>query len=228
MQLHIMVADGDEIIRRELKALLGREGYDVDAVSDGITAIKHFRRYEYHLVILDFLLPELDGKSVIRQLRKMSTTPFILMSSLHDEEDILMAFKLGAEDYIRKPFYPTELLARIKAVLRRNDVGQAAPIRNLAFDGLYIDTNTRNVFVNDKMISLTPKEYELLTKMAGNPNQAFSREALLNDIWGSDYYGTDRTVDTHIKTLREALRPRHYYIATVRGLGYKFDEFGIK
>ena len=223
--MKIMVVDGDELIRRELKALLGGEGYDVDLVPDGITAIKHFRRYEYHLVILDFLLPELDGKSVILQLRKISDTPFILLSESHDEETILKAFQLGAEDYVRKPFYPMELLARIKVVLRRRTAGQDIPMRNLAFDGLYIDTATRNVFVDGKMIPLRSREYELLLLLARNPNQAFSREMLLNDIWGQDYYGTDRTVDTHIKTMREALQPRQYYIATVRGIGYKFDEW---
>lgn len=225
MQLRIMVVDGDELIRRELKTLLGREGYDVDLVPDGITAIKHFRRYEYHLVILDFLLPELDGKSVIFQLRKISDTPFIVLSSLHDEETILKAFELGAEDYIRKPFYIKELLVRVKVILCRRRSEQDIPAHNLSFDGLYIDTSSHKVYVDERLITLTPKEYDLLLHMAGNPNQAFSREMLLNDIWGQDYYGTDRTVDTHIKTLRDALRPRQHYIATVRGFGYKFDEF---
>jgi two-component system response regulator ResD len=224
MQLRIMVADGEELTRRELKTLLGGEGYDVDLVPDGITAIKHFRRYEYHLVILDFLLPELDGKSVIFQLRKISDTPFILLSTLHDEETILKAFELGAEDYIRKPFYPKELLARARVILRRRRPNQGMPAHNLSFEGLYIDTASHKVFVEDKQVTLTPKEYDLLLHLAANPNQAFSREMLLNDIWGQDYYGTDRTVDTHIKTLRDALRPRQHYIATVRGFGYKFDE----
>jgi DNA-binding response OmpR family regulator len=223
--VRIMVADGDELIRRELKTLLNQEGFDVDLVPDGITAIKYFRRYEYHLVILDFLLPELDGKSVIIQLRKISDTPFVLLSSLNDEESIVKAFELGAEDYIRKPFYPKELLARVKVIFRSRMPAQELPKRNLSFDGLYIEPSSHRVFVEDRLVGLTPKEYELLLHMASKPNQAFTRESLLNEIWGPDYYGTDRTVDTHIKTLRDALRPRHHYIATVRGVGYKFDEF---
>jgi DNA-binding response OmpR family regulator len=223
--MRIMIADGDKLIRSELKTLLNGEGYDVDLIADGITAIKYFRRYEYCLVILDFQLPELDGKSVVRQLRKISATPFIILSALDDEENILKAFDLGAEDYIRKPYYPKELLARVRVVLRRYAASQSRLPKNLSYDGLYIDTSSHRVFVEDRLISLTPKEYELLLLMASNPNQAFTREMLLNEIWGLDYTGTDRTIDTHIKTLRDALRPRDYYIATVRGVGYKFDEF---
>jgi DNA-binding response OmpR family regulator len=223
--VRIMIADGEELTRRELKTLLNREGYDVDLVPDGITAIKHLRRYEYHLVVLDFLLPELDGKSVILQLKKITDTPFMLLSELNDEETILKAFEMGAEDYVRKPFFPGELLARIKVILRRTLSEKNMQVRNLSFEGLYIDAAARKVFVEDRMITLTPKEYELLFHMASCPNQAFTREMLLNDIWGHDYYGTDRTVDTHIKTLRDALRPRHHYISTIRGVGYKFDEY---
>lgn len=223
--MRIMVVDGDELTRRELKTLLSREGCDVDLISDGITAIKYFRRYEYHLVILDFLLPELDGKSVILQLRKISDTPFVILSAFQDMETIIKAYELGAEDYIRKPFHPKELLAKVKVILRRTMPAGEIPVRSLSFDGLYIDPVSHKVFVEDRLVNLTPKEYELLLHLASNPNQAFTREALLNYIWGHDYYGTERTVDTHIKTLRDALRPRHHYIATVRGVGYKFDEF---
>lgn len=224
MKIRIIVADGDERTRKELYMLLSSEGYEVDLVADGISAIKHFRRYEYHLAILDFHLPELDGKSVCRQIRKMTDIPFMILSDDRDEEAKLQAYALGAEDYIIKPFSQKVFLARLKVILRRGVGKTNLPVRNLVFDGLCIDTFSHKVFVNDMEVVLTPKEYQLLLLLAKNPNQAFSREMLLDELWGQDYYGTDRTVDTHIKTLREALRPRQYYIATVRGFGYKFEE----
>jgi len=228
VRIRVLVVDGDEWVRKELKMLLCREGYEVDLVADGISAIKHFRRYEYNLAILDTHLPELDGKSVCRQIRKMSDVPFVILSARTDEESKLQGYELGAEDYVTKPFSQKELLARVKVVLRRRVGKEELPIRNLLFDGLYIDTVSHTVFVDDRKVLLTPKEYQLLLLLAKNPNQAFSREMLLDAVWGQDYYGTDRTVDTHIKTLREALKPRQYYISTVRGFGYKFNEVYIK
>jgi len=226
VKIKILVADGDMHIRNELRMLLCNEGYDVDPVSDGITVIKHFRRYDYNLAILDINLPELDGKSVCRQIRKMSEVPFVILSSITDEETKLQCYELGAEDYITKPFSQKELLAKIKVIIRRGTAKteQNDHVRNLKFDGLSIDTVSHTVFIDDRKVLLTPKEYQLLLLLAKNPNQVFSRERLLNEVWGSDYYGTDRTVDTHIKTLREALRPRQDYILTVRGFGYRFNE----
>jgi DNA-binding response OmpR family regulator len=224
MRIRILVADGDELIRNELKELFTTEGYEVDLVSDGISVIKHFRRYEYDLVVMERQLPELDGKSVSRQLRKMADTPFVFLSGRSDEESIIEGYELGAEDYITKPYLPKELLARIKVILRRSTGQEKATDRNLVYGPLHIDTLSRTVYLDDRIVNLTPKEYDLLVMMAKSPNQAFSREMLLNEIWGHDYYGTDRTVDTHIKTLREALKPYNKCIATVRGFGYRFDE----
>lgn len=224
LKIRIIVADGDELVRKELYILLCSEGYEVDLVADGISVIKYFRRFEYHLAILDIHLPELDGISVCRQIRKMSDVPFVILSADTDEVSKLQFYSLGAEDYITKPFSQKELLARLKVILRRGAGKVDLPIHNLVFDGLRIDTSSHTVFVNDREAVLTPKEYQLLLLLAKNPNQAFSREMLLDQVWGQDYYGTDRTVDTHIKTLREALQPCQYYIATVRGFGYKFDE----
>jgi DNA-binding response OmpR family regulator len=220
-----MVADGDEQIREDLKKVLTQEGYEVDPVPDGITAIKHFRRYDYDLALLEDQLPELDGKSVSRQLRKMSCIPFVFLSQNNDEEAILKGYELGAEDYITKPFSPKEVLARIKVILRRRVGKEDIPVRNLVFDGLNIDTMSHAVYVDGKRVFLTPKEYRLLLLLAKHPNRTFSREMILSEIWGHDYYGTDRTVDTHIKTLRDSLKPRDNYIETVRGFGYKFVEF---
>jgi len=224
VKIRILVAEGDRTIRNELKALLLQEGYEVDAVADGISALKYFRRYEYHLMIVDSHLPELDWKIVCRQIRKMSDLPFVILSTDADEESKLKAYELGAEDYIIKPFSYKELLARLNVILRRTVDKNEISERNLIFDGLFIDTVSHTVYVDDQKIDITPKAYQLLLILAENPNQVFSREMLLNKIWGQDYNGTDRTVDAHIKMLREALGPRQYYIATVRGFGYKFDE----
>lgn len=224
MNIRILVADGEEQIRNKLRSLLSAEGYSVDLVSDGISVIKHFRRYEYELVIMDMNLPELDGKSVSRQLKKMADVPFVFMSDDSAEESVLRGYALGAEDYIIKPFSGRELLARIRVILRRRVGQEKLSLRNLVFGPLHIDTVSHEVYINEQKVMLTPKEYELLVLLAKNPDQAYSREMLLNEIWGHDYFGTDRTVDTHIKTLREALKPYHYYISTVRGFGYKFSE----
>ena len=225
MRVKILVAAGDERIRIELKALLSAEGYAVDLVSDGISAIKHFRRYDYDLVILEIHLPELDGKSVSRQLRKIADIPYVFLSSNSDEESILQAYACGAEDCVIKPFSGKLLLARLRVILRRIRVQEKPSARNLAFEGLYIDTVSRIAYVEEKQVMLTPKEYQLLVLLAKNSNQAFTREMILNEIWGQDYFGTDRTVDTHVKTLREAIKPYHHYITTVRGFGYMFNEF---
>lgn len=224
MKVRILVADGNEQIRTNLREALCSEGYEADLVPDGITAIKYLRRYDYDLAILSVQLPELDGKSVSRQLRKMVDIPFVFLSDNTDEESVLQGYTLGAEDYIAKPFSIRELLARLRVILRRKAGQEKQIARNLVYGPIHIDTISHVVYVDDQKITLTPKEYELLVLMAKKPNQAFSREMLLNEIWGPDYYGTDRTVDTHIKTLREALRPHHNCIATIRGFGYKFNE----
>ncbi len=224
MRIRVLVAAGDEQIRNELKELLSSEGFEADTVQDGISAIKYFRRYEYNLSILEFKLPELDGKSVCRQFRKMADIPFIFISSDSDEESVLQGYALGAEDFITKPFSGKELLARLKVILRRRVGEEKISARNLVYEGLHIDTTSHTVYVDEKKADLTPKEYQLLLVMAKSPNQAFSREMLLDVIWGQDYFGTDRTIDTHIKTLREALKPYNNYIATVRGFGYIFSE----
>jgi len=224
VNIRILVADGEEQVRNKLRSLLSAEGYSVDLVSDGISVIKHFRRYEYELIIMEMNLPELDGKSVSRQLKKMADIPFVFMSYDSDEESVVRGYALGAEDYIIKPFSGRELLARIRVILRRRAGREKLSLRNLVFGPLHVDTVSHEVYINEQRVILTPKEYELLVLLAKNPDQAFSREMLLDEIWGHDYFGSDRTVDTHIKTLREALKPYHYYISTVRGFGYKFSE----
>lgn len=221
--MRILIADSDEMMRSELKMLLSSEGFEVHSVADGISAIKHFRRHDYNLAILEVQLPELNGKIVARQLRKTLDIPFVFLSSDSDENSILDAFAIGAEDYIIKPFSGKQLVAKVKAILRRTSGQGKLSERSIVFDGLHIDTISHKVFIEDSPIFLTPKEYDLLLFLAKNPNKAFSREKLLNEVWGIDYIGTDRTVDTHIKTLREAIKSQHHHISTVRGLGYMFS-----
>jgi two-component system response regulator ResD len=221
--MRILVADGDEMVRNELKMLLSSEGFEVHSVPDGISAIKLFRRHDYNLAILEAHLPELNGTIVARQFRKMVDIPFIFLSTDSDENSILSTFALGAEDYILKPFSAKQLVAKIKAILRRTSTQGKLPERSIVYDGLHIDTISHKVFIEEKQIFLTPKEYDLLVYLAKNPNKAFSRENLLNEVWGQDYIGTDRTVDTHVKTLREALKSQHHHISTVRGFGYMFS-----
>lgn len=218
----LLIADHDSTVRSLIKARALAEGYQCDEAADGIAAIKAFRRHDYGLILLDAQLPELDGRNVCRQIRKASDVPILLLSTRGAEADRLEGFDLGADDYVVKPFSLPELMARIKVFLHRSAGLRRAIPSKISYDGLGIDTISRCVFVDDRPIQLSPKEYDLLFFLSQNPNKAFSREALLNEVWGYDFVGTDRTVDTHIKTLRENIRPYDQCIATVWGFGYKF------
>jgi DNA-binding response OmpR family regulator len=220
--VRLLIVDGDESVRSVIKEKAAAEGFACDEAADGIAAIKLFRRYDYSLILLDTELPQLDGRNVCRQIRKVSDTPIIIVSARSSEEDRLTGFDLGADDYVLKPFSPCELMARVKVFLRRSGgIGRAVP-RKISFSGLFIDTVSRSVYVDDRLVQLTPKEYDLLFFLSQNPNEAFSRDVLLNEVWGYDFAGSDRTVDTHIKTLRENIKPYDGYIMTVWGFGYKF------
>jgi len=221
--IRFLVVDADANIRRMVRESVEKEGFLCDEASDGIIALKLFRRKEYALVILDFSLPVLDGTIVCGQIRKISDIPILLVSSSRRESDILAGFELGADDYLIKPFYPSELVARIKVFLRRSGVKSVSQPKKISFQGLYIDTVSHSVYVDERLIQLTPKEYQLLLFLSQNPNTSFSRNELLNEVWGYDFFGSDRTVDTHVKTLRENIKPYQHYIATVWGFGYKFD-----
>ncbi|NLT16041.1 MAG: response regulator transcription factor [Clostridiales bacterium] len=220
--VRLLIVDGDESVRSVIKEKAAAEGFACDEAADGIAAIKLFRRYDYSLILLDTELPQLDGRNVCRQIRKVSDTPIIIVSARSSEEDRLTGFDLGADDYVLKPFSTCELMARVKVFLRRSGgIGRAVP-RKISFSGLFIDTVSRSVYVDDRLVQLTPKEYDLLFFLSQNPNEAFSRDVLLNEVWGYDFAGSDRTVDTHIKTLRENIKPYDGYIMTVWGFGYKF------
>ncbi len=219
--IRLLIVDKDANVRNAIKTVASSAGFAFDEAADGITALKLFKRNDYNLVILDIELPMLDGGNVCRQIRKVSDIPVIVVSFRLAESDKLAMFDLGADDYLCKPFSMQELLARIKVFLYRSDCLSRAPAK-INFEGLLIDTISRSVYIDSSIVPLTPKEYELLYYLSQNPNQAFSREMLLNKVWGFEFQGSDRTVDTHIKTLRESIRPYDTYIVTVWGFGYKF------
>jgi len=220
-EIKLLIADNDRTLRRALKTGAAAQDYLADEAEDGIAALKLFKRVEYQLIILEPELPELDGISVIRQIRKISDIPIIVISSRREERAKLDCFEAGADDYVVKPLSLPELMARVRVFLRRS-AGVCATGKKISFGGFYIDSESRSVYVDEERAQLTPKEYELLYYLTKNPNKAFSRDALLNEVWGADYIGLDRTVDTHIKKLRDVLKPYDGCIETVWGFGYKF------
>ncbi len=220
--IRLLIADQDSAVRSAIKKMATAQGYLFDEAADGIAALKLFRRHDYNIIILDTDLPELDGRNVCRQIRKVSDAPILIVSAKYGEQDKLNAFELGVDDYIAKPFSAPELLARIKVFLYRSGGLNRVTPAKITFSGLFIDTISRAVYIDDSAVQLTPKEYDLLFFLSQNPNKAFSRETLLNEVWGYDFTGSDRTVDTHIKTLRENIKPYDTFIVTVWGFGYKF------
>lgn len=221
-EIRLLIVDPNSSVRGEIKRLASAVGYAYDEAADGIAALKFFRRNDYNIVVIEADLPELDGRNVCRQIRKSSNIPILLMSEKSGEQEKLCAFELGVDDYIVKPFYPKELLARVKVFLYRSGSQTKSAPEKIALNGLFINTISREVMVDDHPVQLTPKEYDLLFFLSQNPNKAYSREALLNEIWGYCFTGSDRTIDTHIRTLRENIRPYDNYIVTVWGFGYKF------
>ncbi|MBK5241234.1 response regulator transcription factor [Clostridium sp.] len=223
----ILLVDDEERIRDMIKEYTSLEGYDIDEAADGVQALELFSQHKYSLIILDVMMPKIDGWSVCRKIRTTSNVPVIMLTARGEEYDKLFGFELGVDDYIIKPFSPKELLARMKAIIRRSSYAdEAKKETTITFDGLVIDLDSRNTYVNDKLVTLTPKEYSLLTFFVGNPNRVFSREQLLNEVWGYDFFGDDRTVDTHIKMLRESIKEYRKFIVTVWGTGYKFEVGG--
>ncbi|MBP1755679.1 MAG: resD [Firmicutes bacterium] len=221
----ILVVDDEQGIRDIIKEYVVKEDYEIVEAADGVEALNSIKSQEFAMVILDIMLPKLDGWTVCREIRKMSDMPVIMLSARGEEYDKLFGFELGIDDYLVKPFSPRELLARMKAIFARSDAKKAvAPVLNrMKMDGLEIDFDSHNVYLHQSQISLTPKEYDLLNFLVKNPNKVFSREQLLNLVWGYDFVGDDRTVDTHIKMLRESLKEYRKWIITAWGIGYKFE-----
>ena len=221
----ILLVDDEERIRDMIKEYTSLEDYDIDEASNGIEALELFKQHKYSLIILDVMMPKIDGYTVCREIRKRSNVPVIMLTARGEEYDKLFGFELGVDDYIIKPFSPKELLARMKAIIRRssNSDLEVKKENTVALEGLVVDFDSRNTYVNGIIITLTPKEYSLLSFLIKNPNRVFSREQLLNEVWGYEFIGEDRTVDTHIKMLRESIKEYRKYIVTVWGTGYKFE-----
>ena len=219
---HILIVDDEARIRSIIKKYAEFEGHTVSEAGDGMEAVRLCRKESFDIIIMDIMMPELDGFSACREIRKISNTPIIMLSARGEEYDKLFAFEIGVDDYVTKPFSPKEVMARINAVTKRR---QSKPTGNevLKFEGLEVDMAGRNVYVDGEKAELTPKEYELLFYLIRNKGIALTREKLLYDVWGFDFYGDDRTIDTHIKNLRNNLGPYRNYIVTLRGVGYKFE-----
>lgn len=217
--MKILVCDDEQLIREVIKEYLCLEGYEVSEAIDGEEAVNKARENDYSLIIMDIMMPNKDGYQACKEIKKFSDVPFIMLSARSEEYDKLIGFDLGIDDYVTKPFSPKELVARVKAVIKRS-IGEESIYK---FDGLVIDDKAHDVIIDGEKIYLTPKEYELLKYFVTNKNIALSREQLLTNVWGYDFYGNDRTIDTHVKTLRRNLNNYGDLIKTVRGIGYKFE-----
>ncbi|MBE6035056.1 response regulator transcription factor [Aminipila sp.] len=219
----LLIVDDEIKIREVIREYAEFNNHEVDEAADGMEAIGLCKLNDYDLIILDVMMPKLDGFSTCKELRKFKDTPVIMLSARGEEYDKLFGFELGVDDYVVKPFSPKELMARVHAVLARKSFAQMAEQEVLNFKGLSINIPARTVLVDGEKIELTPKEYDLLFYLAKNCNLALSRDKLLSDIWGYDFFGDDRTIDTHIKNLRNNLGPYRDFIVTLRGVGYKFE-----
>ncbi|WP_366510788.1 response regulator transcription factor [Clostridium cochlearium] len=219
----ILIVDDDENICEVIKMYLDNAGFDTKVSHDGKKAQDAFLEYNPDLVLLDIMLPSMDGIDVLKWIRRENQTPVIMLTAKGETFDKVLGLELGADDYIVKPFEPKELLARVKAVLRRFNTDNISK-ETLKFDGLIIDIDSYTVTYNGKEIKMPPKEFELLYYLASNRNRVFTREQLLCEVWGYDYPGDSRTVDVHIKRLREKLEEgSNWQIETVWGVGYKFE-----
>lgn len=221
----ILVVDDDLNICKLLQLYLEKEGFTVVLANDGEEAVQTFRTEEPALVLLDIMLPKLDGWQVCREIRKFSSVPIIMLTAKGEVFDRILGLELGADDYVVKPFEAKEVLARIKAVLRRSAASAHDEIREIEYDKLYINLSNYELRVADKVVDTPPKELELIFHLAKNPNRVFTRDQLLDEVWGFDYYGDSRTVDVHIKRLREKLEgvSGKWELRTVWGVGYKFE-----
>lgn len=218
----LLVVDEEDKIREVLKEYATLEGYEVVEAKDGMEAVNICKQQSFDLIIMDVMMPRLDGFSACKEIKKTSDTPVLMLSARGEEYDKLFGFEIGADDYVVKPFSPKEVMARVKVIISRHNPGKNDSI--IKIDGLEIDIPGRNVFVDGQKAEMTPKEYELLFYLVRNKNIALSREKLLTDVWGFDFYGDDRTIDAHIKMLRTSLGKYRDHIVTLRGLGYKFED----
>ena len=217
--MKILVVDDEKLIRDVVKEYLQLDGFTVEEASNGDEAVELSMQNEYNLIIMDIMMPKKDGYQAVREIKKVKDIPVLMLSARGEEFDKLIGFDLGIDDYVTKPFSPKELVARVKAIIKRNEKSGV----KLEFGGLVLDDKAHEVSIDGKSVNLTPKEYDLLKYFVSNNHIALSREQLLTNIWGYDFYGDERTLDTHVKTLRHQLGKYGQYIKTVRKVGYKFE-----
>ncbi len=221
---NILIVDDEEKIRELVKKYAVYEGHEVTEAGDGMEAVEICKSKDFDIIILDIMMPELDGFSACREIRKTKSTPVIMLSARGEEYDRIHGFESGVDDYVVKPFSPKELMLRIDAIIRRSK-GNEKNFENDVFkhEGLTVDFTARIVYTDGRRIELSPKEYDLFFYMVKNEGRALTREKLITEVWGYDYYGDDRTLDTHIKLLRKNLGAYSRFIVTLRGVGYRFE-----
>ncbi|MBR1732030.1 MAG: response regulator transcription factor [Ruminococcus sp.] len=220
----ILVVDDEARIRQLIRKYAEFEGHTIEEAVDGMQAIDICRKNKYDLIIMDVMMPELDGFSACREIRKFSNTPVIMLSARGDEYDKIHGFELGSDDYVVKPFSPKELMMRVNAVIKRSGSGGEKEKKDVfTFEGLNVDFSARIVTIDGKRVEMTPKEYELFFYMVKNKGLALTREKLISEVWGYDFFGDERTLDTHIKLLRKSLGDYSKCIVTLRGVGYRFE-----
>ncbi len=219
--MKVLIVDDEEMIRGVLKEYVEFEGGVAYEACDGMQAVRLCKDNDFDIILMDVMMPKLDGFSAVKEIKKIKNIPVIMLSARGEEYDKLFGFEIGVDDYVTKPFSPKEVMARIHAVLKRGVQAETGDV--VTYEGLKIDMIGRNVYVDGEKVELTPKEYEILFYFVKNKGVALTREKLLMDVWGFDFYGDDRTVDTHIKMLRSNLKQYRKFIVTLRGMGYKFE-----
>lgn len=220
----ILVVDDEEKIRAIIRKYGEFEGYEIVEAKDGMEAIRIVKNQDFDIIILDIMMPELDGFSTCKEIRKSKDIPVIMLSARGEEYDRIHGFELGIDDYVVKPFSPKELMMRVKVVIGRNGNKELVNGHEIfEIEGLVVDFTGRTVTIDGKRVEMSPKEYDLLFYVVKNRNIALGREKLITDVWGYDYYGDDRTLDTHIKLLRSSLGVYRKFLVTLRGVGYRFE-----
>ena len=217
--MRLLIVDDEKLIRDVIKTYVETENFETVEAENGLEAIEIVKNNDVDLIVMDIMMPKMDGYQAVREIKKIKDVPFIMLSARGEEFDKLVGFDIGIDDYVTKPFSPKELVARIKAVTKRT----RREDNSYVYEGLVVDDLAHEVSIDGKSIVLTPKEYDLLKYFMQNKNIALSRDTILTNVWGYDFYGDERTVDTHVKTLRNNLGKYRDVIKTVRGMGYKFD-----
>lgn len=218
----LLVVDDEERIRDIIREYAEFNEFQVTEAADGMEAVECVRKNDFDIIVMDIMMPKLDGYSACKEIKKIKDIPVIMLSARGEEYDKLFGFEIGVDDYVVKPFSPKEVLARVNAIIKRNQPAAAAS-EIVKFEGLEINFTARSVTIDGEKANLTPKEYDLLFYLVRNKNIALTRDKLLSEVWGYDFFGDDRTIDTHIKMLRNNLGEYRKFIVTLRGMGYKFE-----